>query len=133
MMTIVLENLVPLLFLVLTPVVLVLVRGVLRAIAKKWHLESVLQYEEKVEELVLTGIQAAEKKSMTAIKKGGSDAKTPGEEKLAMVLDYVNTTLRANGLPEKGGQQLATIVESKLFGGAKLPADPVALSEIKGA
>ncbi len=113
--TIILENLIPLVVAVLTPVLLVLARGLMQAAAKKWHLESVLKYEAKVEALVLKGIKAAEKKSMTAVKRGDSDSKTPGEEKLAMVLEFVNSTLKANGLPEKGGEELAMLIEAKLF------------------
>ncbi len=113
--TIILENLIPLVVAVLTPVLLVLARGLMAAAAKKWHLESVLKYEAKVEALVLQGIKAAEKKSMTAIKRGNNDNKTPGEEKLAMVLEFVNSTLKANGLPEKGGEELAMLIEAKLF------------------
>jgi len=105
--------------LVLTPVVLVLVRGLLKSIAERWHLDGVLKYEAKVEELVVKGIRAAEKKSMAAIKKGGADQKTPGEEKLSMTLEFVNNTLRANNLPEKAGKELAMLVEAKLFDGAK--------------
>ena len=55
---VVLENLSPLIFAVLTPVVLMLVRGSLKALAKKWDLEGALKYDEKVDELVLKGIKA---------------------------------------------------------------------------
>ena len=117
--TIILENLIPLLFTVLTPVILVMARGLMRAAAKKWSLESALKYEGKVEALVLRGIKAAEKKSMTAITRGGEDKETPGQEKLVMVIEFVNATLKANNLPEKGGSELAMLVESLLFDGAK--------------
>ena len=117
---IILENLLPLLVVVLTPVVLMLARGLMQAAAKKWHLEGVLKYEDKVEELVLKGIKGAEKKAMNALKKAGDDdEKTAGEEKLQMAIDFVNATLKANGLPEKGGEELAMLIESKLFDGAK--------------
>ena len=127
---IILENLIPLLFVAATPIVLMLVRGLIRAAAKKWHLESVLKYEDKVVSLVLTGIKAAEKKSMSAMKKARErdkgKAKTPGEEKLAATLEFVNNTLKANNLPEKGGKELAVLIESALFDGAKdKPAEAV--------
>lgn len=125
---IILENLIPLLFVAATPIVLMLVRGLIRAAAKKWHLESVLKYEDKVVSLVLTGIKAAEKKSMSAVKRAGDKdkAKTPGEKKLADTLEFVNNTLRANNLPEKGGEELAVLIESALFDGAKdKPAEAV--------
>lgn len=120
--TIILENLIPLVVAVLTPVFLVLVRGLMVAAAKKWHLDGALKYEAKVEALVLKGIKAAEKKSMTAVKRGDKDDKTHGEEKLAMVLEFVNSTLKANGLPEKGGKELAMLIEAKLFDGGEINA-----------
>jgi hypothetical protein len=123
---IILENLIPLLVAVMTPVLLMLARGLMRAAAKKWHLESVLKYEEKVEALVLKGIKAAEKKAMTAVKR--EEELTSGEAKLAMTMEFVNATLKANNLPEKGGKELAMLIESKLFDGAEKPV-PAELTE----
>ena len=133
---IILENLLPLFVVVLTPVLLMLTRGLMQAAAKKWHLESALKYEEKVEALVLRGIKGAEKKAMNAIKAaddGEDKAETENEAKLKMAMDFVNATLLANGLPEKGGDELAMLIESKIFDGAKTPgvetAAPVELTE----
>lgn len=131
---IILENLLPLLVVVLTPVLLMLTRGLMQAAAKKWHLESALKYEDKVEALVLKGIKGAEKKAMNAIKKAGDGAeKTENEAKLQMAIDFVNATLKANGLPEKGGDELAMLIESKIFDGAKTPgAEKAAPAELNG-
>jgi hypothetical protein len=130
---IILENLIPLLFALATPILLMLASGLMKAAAKKWNLESALTYEGKVVGLVLKGIKAAEKKSMSAIKKAGdkNEAKTPGEEKLAMTMEFVNNTLTANNLPEKGGKELAMLIESALFDGAKEKpaAEPATLTE----
>jgi hypothetical protein len=109
----VLENLIPLVFTVLTPVLLVLVHYGLRLLAKKWGLEQVLVYEDKVDELVLKGIKAAEQKSLTAVKKGGDP--TPGEQKLDDVLKFVNAQLKALGLDQKAADELKMLVESKLY------------------
>jgi hypothetical protein len=120
---IILENLLPLLVVVLTPVLLMLTRGLMQAAAKKWHLEGVLKYEEKVEALVLKGIKGAEKKAMNAIKNADDgEEETANEAKLKMAMDFVNATLKANGLPEKGGDELAMLIESKIFDGAKKAA-----------
>jgi len=132
---IILENLIPLLFALATPILLMLASGLMKAAAKKWNLESALKYEGKVVGLVLKGIKAAEKKSMGAIKRAAEadkdKARTPGEEKLAMTMEFVNNTLKANNLPEKGGKELAVLIESALFDGAKeKPADkPAELTE----
>jgi len=128
MWQIILENLIPLVFAVITPVLLVFVNKVLHLAASKWKLEEALVYEDKVEDLILKGIRAAEQKSISKVHKDQPD--TPGEEKLRMVLDFVNSQLVAMKLPEKAGEQLSMLVEAKLFEGAKEkpllppPADP---------
>ena len=81
----VLENLIPLVFAVLSPVVLLLVHRGVQLAAKKWHLEAALQFESKLDQLILKGIKAAEQKSLNAVK-GGSE-KTPSEKKLQEVID----------------------------------------------
>ena len=117
MWKIVLENLIPILFTIITPVLLVLVNGLIKAAAKKWHLDWALNYETKIDELVIAGIKAVEKKSLSAVKSGGP--KTSGEQKLKDVIDFVNAQLKANTLPEKAGAELSMLVESKLFDGVE--------------
>lgn len=109
----VLENLIPLVVTILTPVLLTLVHYGLRLIAKKWHLEQALVYEDKVEDLILKGIKAAEQKSMAAVKRGGEA--TEGEKKLDNVLQFVNAQLRALKLDQKAADELKMLVESRLF------------------
>lgn len=109
----VLENLIPLMVTVLTPVLLFLVHRGLAMIAKKWDLAQVFAYEDKVDELILKGIKAAEKKSMAAVKRGND--KTEGAKKLDDVLKFVNGQLKALKLDEKAAEGLVDLVESKLF------------------
>lgn len=113
----VLENLIPLVFAIITPVILLLVNKALQAAAKKWHLEGVLKYDDKVDELVLKGIKAVEQKSIAALKKDSD--KTDGEKKLAEAMEFVNAQLNAMKLPEKASKELEMLIESKLFDGAK--------------
>ena len=117
MWKIVLENLIPLIVAVLTPVLLVLARGLLQAAAKKWHLDWALKYEDKVDDLVVKGIKAVEKKALSAAK--ANQPKTTSEKKLEEVVVWVNSQLKVNNLPEKAGNELAMIVESKLFDGVE--------------
>jgi hypothetical protein len=122
----VLENLIPLVFAIFTPVILLLVNRALQAMAKRWHLESVLQYEDKVDELILKGIKAVEQKSLKALKKDAD--KTAGEAKLADAMQFVNAQLNHMKLPEKASKELEMLIESKLFDGAKeKPALPAAV------
>lgn len=123
----VLENLIPLLFTLVTPIVLMLVNRSLKALAKKWDLEDALKYDDKVDELVLKGIKAVEQKSLSALKKGGE--KTPGQQKLDDAMKFVNAQLNAMNLPKKGGDELSMLIESKLFDGAKEKALPPAEGE----
>jgi len=123
----VLENLIPLVFAVLTPVVLLLVNRAMQAAAKKWHLESALKYDDKVDELVLKGIKAVEQKSLKAVK---SDAeKTGGQQKLDEAMKFVNAQLNAMKLPEKATSELSMLIESKLFDGAKVKPEAAAVKE----
>ena len=122
----VLENLIPLVFAIITPVILFLVNKAMQAAAKKWHLESALKYDDKVDELVLKGIKAVEQKSLAALRKDEA-AKTEGQKKLAEAMQFVNAQLNAMKLPEKASKELEMLIESKLFDGAKeKPALPPA-------
>jgi hypothetical protein len=118
----VLENLIPTIFVIITPVITLFVSLLLRRLAKKWHLEGALKYDEKVDELVLKGIKAVENKSLSAVKKGGE--MTPGQKKLDEAMKFVNAQLMAMKLPEKAATELSMLIESKLFDGAK--AKPLA-------
>jgi len=113
----VLENLIPLVFAIFTPVILLLVNKAMQAAATKWHLESALKYDDKVDELILKGIKAVEQKSLKAVKKDAD--KTAGEAKLADAMQFVNAQLNAMKLPEKASRELEMLIESKLFDGAK--------------
>jgi len=113
----VLENLIPTIFVIITPVLTLLVSLLLRRLAKKWHMEGALQYDEKVDELILKGIKAVENKSLAAVKKGGE--MTPGQKKLDEAMKFVNAQLIAMKLPEKAASELSMLIESHLFDGAK--------------
>lgn len=113
----VLENLIPTIFVIITPVITLFVSMLLRRLAKKWHMEGALKYDEKVDELVLKGIKAVEQKSLSAVRKGGE--MTPGQKKLDEAMKFVNAQLMAMKLPEKAASELSMLIESKLFDGAK--------------
>lgn len=114
---VILENLIPLVFTVITPVLLMFVNRGLTIMAKRWNLDEALVYQDQIDDLILKGIKAAEKKSLNAVKKGGEV--TPGEEKLGSVLKFVNAQLEGMGLPQKAATELETLVEAKLFDGVK--------------
>jgi len=111
--TTILENLIPLAVTVLTPVLLALVHYALRKLAKKWHLEDAIKYEDQVDAIIIKGIKAAEQKSLTALKSGGE--KTPGEKKLDDVMKFVNGQLSALELDQKATDQLVNLIEARLY------------------
>jgi hypothetical protein len=113
----VLENLIPTIFVVVTPVLTMFVSVLLRRLAKKWHMEGALKYDDKVDELVIKGIKAVEQKSLTAVRRGGE--MTDGQKKLDEAMKFVNAQLVAMKLPQKAATELSMLVESRLFDGAK--------------
>jgi len=110
------ENVFPVIVTILTPPILVIVGRLMHKLAQKWHLDSLLVYEDKVDELVVKGIQAVEQKSLVAVKKGGDP--TPNEQKLDAAMKFVNAQLDALGLPQKASNELSMLVEAHLFNGA---------------
>ena len=113
---IILENLIPLVFAVITPILLLFVHKLVSVLAKKWHLEELEKYNAQLDELIIKGIKAIEQKSLTAVKLGRD--KTSSEKKLEECIKWVNEKLVAEGLPGKAGSELAMLIEAKLFGGA---------------
>ena len=63
MWNVLLQNLIPILVTIVTPVLLVLARGLLQKLAAKLHFEGLMAYKDSVDEFVLKGIQAAEQKA----------------------------------------------------------------------
>ena len=119
----VVENMIPVIFMIITPVATLFVSLLLRRLAKKWHLEGALQYDQKVDELVVKGIKAVEQKSLAAVRKGRD--MTPGEKKLDEAMKFVNAQLVAMKLPEKATTELSMLIESKLFDGVREAPVPV--------
>jgi hypothetical protein len=122
MLKMILENLIPIVFTIATPVVLVLARDLFTALAKKFHLDAAMAYEDKVQDLVTKGILAAEKASQNAVKAG--KPKTPSEQKLKSVIDFVNTELAQHNLEQKAGDSLSKLVDATL---SKLVTPPTAV------
>lgn len=127
MLDVVIENVLPLLVIVCTPILLMMARGLMKKMAEKLHLEGMLVYQDKIDDLVTKGIQAAEQKALNAVKDDGT--RTTGAQKLDSVLEFVTKEMNDLGLPEKAADQLKTIVESKVFemkGTELVPAAPPA-------
>lgn len=124
MWQVILSNLIPIVFAFATPMVLILARELFKALAKKFHLDAALAYEDKVEQWISMGMDAAEKKSLNAIKAG--QPKTPGEQKLADVIKFVNDQLVQHDLPQKAADAVGKIVDAKLM--ARMAPAPTAVA-----
>lgn len=117
------NNLIPIIFVVITSIVVVLVKSSLDKLAAKWQIENALQYDNKIDELVIKGIKAMEQKSLAAKAKGGEV--TPGDQKLDQAMKFVNAQLADMKLPQKATNELSMLVEAKIFDGAKTPGSTI--------
>ena len=113
LLSVVVEYVLPVVVLVLTPVLVLAGRSLYTKLINKLGLEGLAVYDEKIEQLVLRGIQYAEQKANAAAKVGGP--KTSGEAKLAMALEFVTSELKRLGLPAKATEFLVGLIEAKLF------------------
>lgn len=129
MFSLILSHLIPLVFVIATPVLLLFSKKLIDVLAHKIHLDGVMMYDDQVGALIERGIQAVENKSLAALR-GGAPA-TPGQQKLEGVLNFVQSELDSHGLPKKAGEALKTMVEAQLFGGAAAPAPTPVSSAVK--
>ena len=119
-LSLILQNLIALVVLVLTPVAVALAHQLL----KKWKLDHVDGVEDKVDGYIETAMAAAEKASLNAVKAGRPA--TPGEAKLASAITFVTDQVKSNKLPEQSAAAITAKIDAKLFnangvttGGAK--------------
>ena len=113
MWSLLLENLVPVVFAAATPLILAFSSKVIKALAKRWDMEQLREYDDKVQDLVLIGIRAMEKLALNRVK--AELPKIPGEEKLGSVVEFVSNQLVLNGLPRMGADALKMMIESSLL------------------
>lgn len=109
----ILDNLIPLILTIVAPAIALLLNKLIGAVLSKWHLDGVLSYEAKVNDLVSQGVLAVEKLSINAINAKLPDMKN--EDKVKTVVDFVNKQLADHGLTQKAADDLKMYVESKLM------------------
>lgn len=106
---------IPLLFLVLTPLVTALANRAIAALKEKTKLELTKQQEEALHRMLEEAIDFAEEQAHKAAKQ---DDKLDGDSKMAKALEYIETkskVLNLDDVAEARSEELAALVEAKLF------------------
>ena len=116
---IILENLLPLVVAILTPIIMVLVRKIINKMEEKWNFQMDQDKKQRVEELVAMAIGFAEEKARAALKVGGM---TEGQKKLDNAMKFLTGEIKRFGLDAMAAEQLTELIEAKLF---KMRADGV--------
>jgi len=100
------------LFVIAIPVVLALVGAFLSYLKKQHGWEMSVQMKEVLDGLISQGISYADEQAKNALKKAAKPL--PSEDKLKAAVDFVATQVEDLGLPQKGGEALAKLIEAKL-------------------
>ena len=106
------QNLITLLFSILTPIILVYVHKIVIALVNKWKLGNAESYEAQVDNLVKLAIDAVEKKAISLAK---DEIKMAGPEKLGAAVDWVLNELAHKQMAQPPKEQLAMRVEAALY------------------
>lgn len=110
---IILENLLPILVAVLTPILVVLGRWFIRYLEKKLDFDMSLEVEEKLLEYIHQGVSYAEEKARAALRVDPGNM-TSGQEKLDAAMRYVRDQIERQGWDDMAGELLSDMIEAAL-------------------
>ncbi len=110
---IVLENILPVLFTILVPIMVVLGRWFIRYLEKKLDFDMAQETEAQLMGYIRQGISYAEEKALAAVEVDPQDM-TPGQAKLNNALGYVREQVERQGWDELAGEKLARLIEAAL-------------------
>jgi len=110
---IVLENILPILFAVLMPIMVVLGRWFVRYLERKLSFDMSTEMENQLLGYVYQGVSYAEEKAMAAVKINPNDM-TSGQAKLDRALDYVREQIQRQGWDDIAGEKLSRMIEAAL-------------------
>jgi hypothetical protein len=99
-------------FAIIAPVVLALFGAFLSYLKKKHGWEMSAQMKEMLDGLIDQGIAYADEQAKKALKKTAQPL--PSGDKLKAAVEFVATQIDDMGLPQKGGDALAKLIEAKL-------------------
>ncbi len=109
---IVLENMLPLVVAIITPVIMIFVRKLINKMEEKWNFQIDQDKKQRIEELIGMAIGYAEEKARSALKVGGL---TEGQKKLDNAMKFVTGEIQRFGLDEMASEKLVELIEAKLF------------------
>jgi hypothetical protein len=113
MMQFLAQNIIVLIFSVITPPIMMYTHKLMMALANRWKLENAAEYDSQVSALVETAIKGIEQKAIAVT----SDLlkSESGKKKLEEAIAWVNNELAQRNLPPVPPAQLAMKVEAKLW------------------
>lgn len=111
---IVLENILPVVFLIATPILVLLVRRLVLYLEKKWNFQMSEEQKASMDRVLTGAIGYAEEKALTAVKT--DPTKLPdGAKKLDAALEFAMSEIKRMGLDDLAAQKLKELLEAKLF------------------
>jgi len=106
------ENLIPVVFAILTPILLLLVKRFVSYLEKKWDYQVAESQEKKLLDLIARAIAYAEETAMAALKSG--EELPEGAQKLDSALEFAAEEIGRMGLDKLATDKLTKLIESAL-------------------
>jgi hypothetical protein len=112
---VIVENVLPIIVTILAPILVVLAKRLIVYLERKWDFTISDINEAKLIELIEGAIDFAEEKALQAAKT--DPEKLPdGAKKLEMALEFAASQVERMGWDEWASEELAKLIESKLYG-----------------
>jgi len=110
---VILENLLPVVVALVTPILLLLAKKAIQAIEARYDLDVITTQEQAIYDALREGISWAEERAQARLK--ASQQPTPSSAKLDAALDYTIGQIERLGLPAIARERLAQMLEARLF------------------
>lgn len=110
---VIVENVLPVVIAILTPILLLLAKRLIVYLEKKWDFDMSDKMEAALMDVISRAVVFAEEKAMAAVKTG--EDIPDGAQKLDNALEYAISEMKRLGLDELAKEKLAELIESKLF------------------
>jgi hypothetical protein len=110
---VILENLLPVVVALVTPILLILAKKAIQAIEARYDLDVSATQEQAIYDALREGICWAEEKAQSRLK--ASSQPTSASAKLDAALDYTLGQIERLGLPAIARERLAQMLEARLF------------------
>lgn len=110
---VVMENILPVVFTIALPIIILLVKRLIVYLEKKWGFEMDDEMEGKLNEVIRRAVSYAEEKAMKAVRTG--DDIPDGAKKLDHALEFAISEAERMGLTQLAREKLAELIEAHLF------------------